>query len=69
MPCPVPDLKNKKESDAYVPGWRKWHMVDLSTLDTKEKWLQKLDHLHPKSLTLMRQALMEMNMLNGWGEK
>lgn len=62
MPCPVPDKTKKKSTNKYQPGWRKWHMIDLSTLDTKEKWIQKLEFLHQDSMVAMRAALEELRL-------
>jgi len=62
MPCPVPDKTKKGKARQYVPGWRKWHMIDLNTLDTKERWLKKLDKLTPDAITAMRAALEELKL-------
>jgi hypothetical protein len=43
--------------------WRKAHMIDLNTLDTKEKWLRKLERLSPESKRAMRQALRDLRMM------
>ena len=62
MPCPVPDLRKRVKGGKYKPGWRKWHMVDLNTLDTKERWLAKLEGINEESVAAMRAALEELHM-------
>ena len=63
MPCPVPDLTKRPKGGKYQPGWRKWHMIDLNTLDSKERWLAKLDGLNQESIAAMRAALTELHMM------
>lgn len=63
MPCPVPDKnKKKKTNKRYEPGWRKWYMIDLSTLDTKERWLKKLEGITPDAITAMRAAMRDLKI-------
>lgn len=62
MPCPVPDLRKRVNDDRYKPGWRKWYMIDLNTLDTKERWIMKLEGINQDTIAAMRAALSELHL-------
>jgi len=62
MPCPVPDLTKRVKGGKYQAGWKKWTMIDLNTLDTKERWLNKLEGINQESITAMRAALEELRL-------
>ena len=56
----------KKIEPPERKAWRKAYMIDLNTLDTKEKWVKKLERLSPEARTAMRQAMWELKISPDW---